>query len=584
MTVSRFALFSGDNHIYPPLIIVLFFCVVLCGSAQDRGDRKVTSSNAAIEELIRKENDKDRKIKLANQYTEVVKRGGDPIELADTYLFLSESFSHSERAVAYTDSIIQATKDIKNNTMYPAEGYLQKGIQLYYLANDREALDYFLKANDLYIRDNNAFKMLVINHYIGLLKNSVNDYEEAFRIFKRNILFFENKANQREFSKQYLKSLYALADAYVNRKIVDSAEIYSVQGIKISLKESNNYLYPHFLFSYSDAKTLNRQYKEAIDSTIKGTTLIKNKKIELCEKYVDISILYDSLNDYNKSLIYLNKIDSIYQKNPQVLLQAEEAYQTLLRKYQNDGNRDKQLEIIEKLLSVDSIIKLRPQNLSRKIVEEYDTPKLIASKEKLIKALEEETNISKTTILILALLTAVLVLGVAYVTRKNIVQKRRFRSLMQQQEPLQLSEIQKEKERPIVVEKTEVVKKVTDLPDEVVQSILERLTRFETSHKFTNKQYTLSSLAKELHTNSAYLSKIINAEKKTSFAHYMNKLRIDYAIEKLKEDSLLRSYTIKAIANEFGFNTAQSFSNAFYKQTGIYPSFFIKQLEKESDN
>ena len=582
MSFSRFTLFSGDNHIYPPLIVVLFFCVVLSGRAQDIGDRKATSSNAAIEELIRKENDKDRKVKLANQYTEVVKRGGHPIELADTYLFLSEAFSHSERAVAYTDSIIQATKDIKNNTMYPAEGYLQKGIQLYYLANDREALDYFLKANALYIKDNNAFKMLVINHYIGLLKNSVNDYEEAFRIFKRNILFFENKANQREFSKQYLKSLYALADAYVNRKIVDSAEIYSVQGIKISLKESNNYLYPHFLFSYSDAKTLNRQYKEAIDSTIKGTTLIKNKKIELCEKYVDISILYDSLNDYNKSLIYLNKIDSIYQKNPQVLLQAEEAYQTLLRKYQNDGNRDKQLEIIEKLLSVDSIIKLRPQNLSRKIVEAYDTPKLIASKEKLIKALEEEKSLSKTTILILALLTAGLVIGVAYFARKNIVHKKRFKALMQQQKPQEQPTI--EEKIAVVAQQTETVKKVTDLPDEVVQSILERLTRFENSYKFTNKQYTLSSLAKELHTNSAYLSKIINAEKKTSFAHYMNKLRIDYAIEKLKEDAVLRSYTIKAIANEFGFNTAQSFSNAFYKQTGIYPSFFIKQLEKDIDN
>ena len=149
---------------------------------------------------------------------------------------------------------------------------------------------------------------------------------------------------------------------------------------------------------------------------------------------------------------------------------------------------------------------------------------------------------------------------------------------MQQQKPQEQAAIKAE------AQKTETTKKVADLPDEVVQSILERLTRFETSYKFTNKQYTLSSLAKELQTNSAYLSKIINAEKKTSFAHYMNKLRIDYAIEKLKEDTVLRSYTIKAIANEFGFNTAQSFSNAFYKQTGIYPSYFIKQLEKDAVN
>ena len=39
--------------------------------------------------------------------------------------------------------------------------------------------------------------------------------------------------------------------------------------------------------------------------------------------------------------------------------------------------------------------------------------------------------------------------------------------------------------------------------------------------------------------------------------------------------------TIKAIANEMGFNTTEAFSKSFYKSTGIYPSFFIKQLEKQ---
>ena len=37
-----------------------------------------------------------------------------------------------------------------------------------------------------------------------------------------------------------------------------------------------------------------------------------------------------------------------------------------------------------------------------------------------------------------------------------------------------------------------------------------------------------------------------------------------------------------AIAQEVGFNNSESFSKAFYKKTGIYPSYFIKQLEKEN--
>jgi AraC-like DNA-binding protein len=43
---------------------------------------------------------------------------------------------------------------------------------------------------------------------------------------------------------------------------------------------------------------------------------------------------------------------------------------------------------------------------------------------------------------------------------------------------------------------------------------------------------------------------------------------------------MLQKFTIKAIANEFGYNSAETFSNAFYKQVKIKPSYFIKELRK----
>jgi len=42
-------------------------------------------------------------------------------------------------------------------------------------------------------------------------------------------------------------------------------------------------------------------------------------------------------------------------------------------------------------------------------------------------------------------------------------------------------------------------------------------------------------------------------------------------------------YTIKALASESGFNTTEAFSKSFYKKTGIYPSYFIKELKKNED-
>ena len=94
------------------------------------------------------------------------------------------------------------------------------------------------------------------------------------------------------------------------------------------------------------------------------------------------------------------------------------------------------------------------------------------------------------------------------------------------------------------------------------------------------KKYTLNTLAKEFNTNSSYLSSIINSTKDANFSSYLNNLRIDYAIDKLKKDKKFRIYTIKAIAEEVGFNTSQSFTNAFYKKTRLYPSFFIAKIKK----
>jgi AraC-like DNA-binding protein len=55
-------------------------------------------------------------------------------------------------------------------------------------------------------------------------------------------------------------------------------------------------------------------------------------------------------------------------------------------------------------------------------------------------------------------------------------------------------------------------------------------------------------------------------------------LRVKYAFERLKDDSIFRKYTIKAIAQESGFKGAESFSKEFFKKYGVNPSYFIKEL------
>ena len=131
-----------------------------------------------------------------------------------------------------------------------------------------------------------------------------------------------------------------------------------------------------------------------------------------------------------------------------------------------------------------------------------------------------------------------------------------------------------------VLKNTRSKEKILNISDDIIASILDGLQSFEKTKQFLSLKVTLNSLAKDLNTNSNYLSKVVNHHKKTSFANYINSLRIDYFINLVKKDSTLRKYTIKAIATEVGFSNAESFSKAFVKHKGIRPSYFLKELEK----
>ena len=61
---------------------------------------------------------------------------------------------------------------------------------------------------------------------------------------------------------------------------------------------------------------------------------------------------------------------------------------------------------------------------------------------------------------------------------------------------------------------------------------------------------------------------------------YINDLKVEYIIKKLKSNPKFRLYTNKALAEEAHFSTTQHFTRAFMKNTGISPTYFVKQLNK----
>ena len=120
-----------------------------------------------------------------------------------------------------------------------------------------------------------------------------------------------------------------------------------------------------------------------------------------------------------------------------------------------------------------------------------------------------------------------------------------------------------------------------DIDEAVVATILENLQAFEKERGFLVSKITLHEFAKNIKTNTKYLSKVINTYKLKTFRNYINDLRIQYSITELQTNTDYRKYTVKAMAQEVGFSTSESFSKAFQKKTGNTVSSFLKNIHEQ---
>ncbi len=172
--------------------------------------------------------------------------------------------------------------------------------------------------------------------------------------------------------------------------------------------------------------------------------------------------------------------------------------------------------------------------------------------------------------MVISLLLVLSLGGAGYYYRNQQVYKKRFLQLLDTKNTPVVTPVKKE---------TTKDKVAVTISDETRDHLLTQLQRFEDRHDYLKSRINSKDLAKSFGSNSSYLSIVVNTYKQKSFSQYINDLRIEYVVVRLQTDTKFRKYTIKAIAQEIGFNTAEAFAKTFYKNTGIYPSYFIKQLE-----
>ena len=95
---------------------------------------------------------------------------------------------------------------------------------------------------------------------------------------------------------------------------------------------------------------------------------------------------------------------------------------------------------------------------------------------------------------------------------------------------------------------------------------------------FTNVDTNVETIAKHANFSTVYLRKLFNANLNETPSHYLNRLRMDYAIGLLKTGY----YTIEEIAFQSGFNDPTYFTQLYKKKTGYLPSKKLKMARRRS--
>lgn len=112
-----------------------------------------------------------------------------------------------------------------------------------------------------------------------------------------------------------------------------------------------------------------------------------------------------------------------------------------------------------------------------------------------------------------------------------------------------------------------------ELADQLYDEILNIIV---VQKKYRDPNYSAKNLARDLQTNTRYLSAVVNSRFGMNYSCLLNEYRIKDALH-LLTDKRYAHLNIEEISSMVGFANRQSFYAAFYKNVGETPNGYRKR-------
>ena len=398
----------------------------------------------------------------------------------------------------------------------------------------------------------------------------------------------------REYEIYSLGKIHLQKAVAVSRKIKDKNEMYKFQGNlsqEIAYYQMYDSLYSKAITSLKSGNKLFKKAGATIDqnfqTAVNDELIAKNylslhkvdsalyfynkalKELEASQSsnsplkgfiYNGFGNVYTTIGDDKKAIDNFKMAEDIADVSNFFTLK-QEVYNSLMELYKKTDNKEyiKYNELNQKLN--------KDEEHNRKIIAD-DLIKTFRKKQ-----LANQSNFQKSKFIIIGgcIFIVLLTIGIYLFKRKQDHKKLKA---INEIDPL----LSIEKQIP---NKKDISKEY--MSEATENSILKSLRDLEKSHFYLNKDISLNSVAAELSINQRYLSYVINKHSTKDFASYINELRINYIIERLKNDEGYLKYKISYLADQCGFSSHSRFTVTFKKVTGISPMHFINSLQEEKN-
>lgn len=453
--------------------------------------------------------------------------------------------------------------------LYYNEGNYKKTIEesrfVEKYAKELQAFDY---VSDIYRMRSNAYgEMGLLDECLKELEKSLIDIDKIKspnrRIYRKSLIY-ESYAGAYEKKGDIKKQII-----YRQKSIAASIQIPGNEPETINAKYQNlAYQYAGLGLIYSNLKvkdSASYYFEKALEIQESGkyNIYVNGRAILLS----DMAKFYNDNGGYHKAILFAKKAEG-FEKQASMPYIRKDIYHTLFNSYVETNRQDSSKYYSKLYMSLsDSLLKSEKENLITPVKQ------IISDKEH-----ENQDNIRNILIIAALVLSLAILIGWLYWRRKNKLVHGKYEDLIakinakQSEEDLELqSNVENN------VPKSSIV-----ITDETIKALLLKLDKFEKSEKYLRKDLSLTWMANNLNTNTKYLSEIIKVYRNHNFTSYINELRINYIVKKLYDNPIYREYKITYLAEECGYATPRVFVNAFKKETGFTPSYFVEQLKISS--